>query len=574
MKRQIISLVSLVFISCAISPPAGQVEKSPGEMRDEELTEIRRLAFEENHQELRRAANGFLSSYPDGTGSDEVRILAGSANIELNLFDDAKTVLDPLLGEQDNPYRSKACILMADVYRARGMFAEAAGMLLDVLSTDLEEPQRGRTLSMLADVAGLLSREQLELIALRHESTPGIDIILENRLAFAEAAGDTAAVRRIHEELEGAGSRAARMNDGFRSEYAVSAEFRRTAGDMDLLKIGLLCPMKGRFEPLGKAFIRGASLALKEGRLRGIDNVDVIVGNTQASPLVARDTAKRLIENEKAAALLGGVLSSSTIAVAQVAQYSGTVLLSPVASKQGIDEIGDWIFQERANSDIEIIAVARIAIWEFGLVKIAFLAVNDPGYRRTERLFRDEVERLGGEVCAAVFYDEGSTDFHGAIERIRNSHPEALLIASDVDDLVLVLPQLTYYEFGVQLLGSSAWNSKRLHRMAGRDMEGSIFPAVLAEKQIEELYLVAAANTGEPAGEVNPFVLGGYRGMRMMLQALARAGGGGERLRDELRRLMENSLQPYLEFVTGRGIPFFTVRNGRVVPYTTLRVGD
>ena len=78
----------------------------------------------------------------------------------------------------------------------------------------------------------------------------------------------------------------------------------------------------------------------------------------------------------------------------------------------------------------------------------------------------------------AEFYPEGSTDFAESIGRVRAADPEALFIASGTEDLILILPQLSFHEFGSQLLGTSAWNSRRLIRMAGRDLEGALFPPI------------------------------------------------------------------------------------------------
>ena len=174
---------------------------------------------------------------------------------------------------------------------------------------------------------------------------------------------------------------------------------------------------------------------------------------------------------------------------------------------------------------------------------------------------------------AAEFYAEGSTDYHESFRVLRESAPEALFIASDTEDLILILPQLSFYEFGVQLLGTSAWNSSRLLRMAGHDMEGAIFPAVLGEQAAEEQFATAAAILDEPVGDVNPFLLGGYEGVKIVLNALQRSGVGGEGLREEMIRFFNNRRHPFLELASGQGIPFHTVRRERIEDFMTMTIG-
>jgi branched-chain amino acid transport system substrate-binding protein len=336
-------------------------------------------------------------------------------------------------------------------------------------------------------------------------------------------------------------------------------------------RIGVLCPLEGRFAPLGESFLRGAAVALKEARLKGVKNVEFVVGDTRGNPLECRAVTERLINEEHVDALLGEVLSSSTIASAQVAELARTVFLSPVATEEGIDDIGSWVFQMAVGSEVEIAALARIACERLKMQRIAFLSSDDLRSRRNALLFEDEVERLGGELCVAEFYPEGNTDFAESIDRIRSAEPEALFIASETEDLVLILPQLSFHDFGVQLLGTSAWNSKRLIRMVGKDLEGALFPADVDYRSGEQLYLSACALAKEPAGEVNQVLLGGYRGARLLLEALTRSKSGGEPLKDEMSRLLEKKRHPFLDLIAGDGILFYTVKNEQPVGFDTLR---
>jgi ABC-type branched-subunit amino acid transport system substrate-binding protein len=203
----------------------------------------------------------------------------------------------------------------------------------------------------------------------------------------------------------------------------------------------------------------------------------------------------------------------------------------------------------------------------------AFLSSDDLRSHRSVFLFADEVERLGGELCVTEFYPEGSTDFAEVIGRLRSAAPEALFIASDTEDLILILPQLSFHEFGVQLLGSSGWNSKRLIRMVGKDLEGALFPADVDTRGGEQLFTAACALVNEPVGEINQVVVGGYRGTRLLLEAINRSQSGGEPLREEMARLLEKRRHPFLDLISGEGILFYTVRNERAEVFEALKNG-
>ncbi len=573
MRRLALNLLILLVLSCAIFPPREQPDKESAEkVREDMLSEIRTLALGGDYRELRRAGKSFLSRYADDEALDDVRLLVAMADIELGFFDEATETLSPLIERVGTDReRGRAHELMAHVQRAKGRFGDAAVSLLGSLASDLDESQREEVMELLRETVDLLSPDQLNSISKSHGASPGIELVLEAALSYARASQDTAAAREIAAELEKLHRDEQPVGKPFEEGVEIATTTGEGADDAVRYSIGVLCPLGGRYAPLGEEFLKGASIALKEARKRGVSGVELVVGDTRGAPLAARTVTERLIHAERVAALVGCVLSSSTIAAAQAAEYNRTVLLSPVATEEGIAEIGEWIFQTGSDVEMEVTALARIAAVELGLRRIAYLAVDGLRSRYIGDLFGREVNLRGSEVCIYAYYPEGSTDFHQTIRTVREAAPEGLFIASDVEDLILILPQLSFYEFGVQLLGLSTWNSKRLLRMAGRDMEGAVFPGHAGSQRDEEQFMAAVALVDASVDETNPFIIGGYKGVRTVLSALERSADGGAVLRDELARSLYYRRHPYIELLSGGGIPFYTVRNERLELYTTLR---
>jgi branched-chain amino acid transport system substrate-binding protein len=566
MKRTMLACCCLAFFAVAAIPGGAQVVDA--KLRDG-IAVMRALTAQGDFKSVRREGKKLLASYPDAPGSAEVRLLLGAADCSLGFYDEARGVLAPILarGEVSNDKR-EAALIVGEVHRSKGFYGEAAADALSVLSMDPDDSQRERARGMLREIADLLSQEERRDLAAHYASVAGIELVT-GAPRSAPTAGDSARGRRMAEDTSRP-KQSGRIQSpqGGVKTIPVTVKAKRPRGGV--FRIGVLCPLAGRFAPLGESFVRGASVALKEARARGTRNVELDVGDTRGSPLVCRSTARRLIDEEGVDALLGEVLSSSTIAAAQVAQLSRTVLLSPVATEEGIGDIGDWVFQTAIGSELEITAIARMAGERLGLRRIAFMSSDDPRSRRMELLLQGEVEQHGGELCIAEFYAEGSTDFSENIERIRSAAPEALFIGSDTEDLILILPQLSFHELGVQLFGTSAWNSKRLIRMVAKDLEGAVFPADIDAQASERLFMIACAAVGGPVGEVNQVVIGGYNGARILIDALAKSKSGGEQLRDELARSLEKRRYSFLDLLAGGAIPFYTVRGERLTEFGTL----
>jgi branched-chain amino acid transport system substrate-binding protein len=423
----------------------------------------------------------------------------------------------------------------------------------------------------LSDLVSLLSRQQLADLAEAYPASPGIDLVLGRSLIMAVEAGDTTVAGDLRDRLANLDGEhpVPPLVEGRRIPTHVQS---RRSPDRETIhnRIGLLCPLTGRFSALGKEFLKGALVAVREAREYGIKTVELVVGDTKSSSLETREATLTLIEEEKVSAIVGGVLSTTTITAAQTAQYQGTVLYSTVASEDGIGDIGDHIFQIRSDFDIEIAAVARIACIEMGLRRIAVLAANTTAMGHLISNLESEINRSGGILCSVEQYEPGSTDFKLNIDRMRRTNPEALFLPSETEDLILILPQLSFYEFGVQLLGTSEWDSSRLMRMVGRDMEGAVFPARASSDSYRDKYLAAAVLTGDSSGETNRFVIGGYIGVREIIEVMETRRESGLSLRDELEKKMGFKRHPFLELADGAGIPFKIVRDEEAEWYITI----
>ncbi len=563
-------LLLLILVSCVTKKAPVETESFPRQIHDEQLEELRAYVTNGDDRAVRRTGKRFLETYPDSDAAGEVRLETGKASIELGFLEEASEILAPLASPDAGAVTAaEANILLAGIDRDKGRFPDAAGRLMTAMA--LDPSVSGQARKGLSQLVPLLSPRQLADLEEAFPVSPGIELVWEGSLLIAEAEGDTTSVREIRLHIAELDTMEMAIAPVPGRAVTPAAVRPRDAGAGEASgSIGLICPLTGRFAPLGKEFLRGAAVAIREAREYGVTGVELVVGDTRSNALDARKSALVLIEDESVDAIVGGVLSSTTIAAAQTAQHAGMVLYSPVASEEGIAGIGEYIFQGSQDYEMEIAALARVACLEMGLRRIAFMAEDSQRWRSLAELFRREVEGLGGTFCVEDFYEQGSTDFKLNIERIRKAAPEALFIPSDTEDLVLILPQLSFYEFGAQLLGTSSWNSRKLLRMAGRDMEGAVFPSEDVSNSSEERYLAAAALTGYEGRDVNRFVTGGYDGVRKTMEAMASASASGSPLRDEMERMLSNRRHNFVDLMSGDGIRFNIVRNERIEEYVTV----
>lgn len=526
------------------------------------ITKIRTLVFEEDFKEVRESGERYLFSYKDSKNAGEVRIYVGSADLQLGYFDFAINVVSPVF-EMDYPDKLKvdAYMIVAKAEAAKGGSLKAVENLLKAATLQISDLQLLEAKKLLLEREGMLPVADIEELSKRYDSSSLLPVLLEKYLKLAVISKNKEYENRIRKMI-------------FRLSGVDSAEQKLSKQEKPApFRIGIICPLTGRFSQLGKSFVRGAVLALQEARKEGVDNLELVVGDTKANSLDACSIAERLIREERVDIIVGGISSSSTVAAAQVAQSHKTVLFSPLASERGIDRIGDYIFQDLRNYEVEIITISKVTCRDLGIRRIAFLAADNLLNRRIEFLLRAEVEREGGIICVADYYEEGSTDFRKNIDKIKTAAPEALFIPSGQDDLVLILPQLSFYEFGVQLLGLSNWDSDDLIQIAGKDMNGALFPAETGSNNDRQLYLTAAAYLGEPRDGANRFEVEGYKGTKRVIELLA-VNTPEMSLRERMEYLINNRPHPYLKSISSNGILLFTVRNNKKEYFLTHKATD
>ena len=200
-------------------------------------------------------------------------------------------------------------------------------------------------------------------------------------------------------------------------------------------------------------------------------------GDSRGDPVDAVGAVRRLAVEEGVIGVVGEVFSVPTIGAAIEANAWRLPMVSPVVFEQRVDEVGPWVFQTKVSSEIEVSAIAKIAVEDLLLQRYAVLSPSTPERRKLAEYFVQEIEHRGGEIVAQEFYMSGATDFRDQLEVIRNAAPEALFVPGDPEELMLLLPQVSFYDLQIQLLGLSDWNSDKLLRLSKRELEGAMFPA-------------------------------------------------------------------------------------------------
>jgi branched-chain amino acid transport system substrate-binding protein len=273
--------------------------------------------------------------------------------------------------------------------------------------------------------------------------------------------------------------------------------------------IGVLAPLSGSYADYGKQMVDGIKLAFKETSKINNKEIELIIKDTQGSPVQATMAMKTLVLEEPSV-VIGPLRSESAVSAAIVANFHGIPLITPTASERGIADLGDDIFQISPPAEIIATSLAKYAVNDLGITEFGIIAPGDFNGRQVARAFRQEAYQLGGEVIASAFYEPGETDFSNQIKPLRDQllmkteeqlamylidsteyydeekekwldqkdwrvYLGGLFMPGYPKELSLLVPQIRYHIISTQYLGLDGWDSRDLAKEIDRYIDGSIF---------------------------------------------------------------------------------------------------
>jgi branched-chain amino acid transport system substrate-binding protein len=277
--------------------------------------------------------------------------------------------------------------------------------------------------------------------------------------------------------------------------------------------IGAVLPLSGRHSNVAYRSLRGLQLGLGiYGKNRS--NFELAVVDSEGNPDIARRAVERLVTEDHIIAIVGSLLSRTSVSVASKAEELGVPTIA-LSQKSGITQIGEGVFRNSITSSMQVQQLVRVAMNDLGLKKFAILYPNDAYGVEYANLFWDAVLARGGEIRGVQAYDPKASSYSPPIQRLvgtffledreqeykgllrdwykerkslrsRQSPPEDLLppmidfeaifVPDSASAMGQIAPTLAYHDItGVKLLGTNLWNTSKLIRLGKRHVDDAIF---------------------------------------------------------------------------------------------------
>lgn len=340
------------------------------------------------------------------------------------------------------------------------------------------------------------------------------------------------------------------------------------------IRIGAILPLTGDSAGWGEQGKWGVELAVMDANesivIDGTE-IEVVYEDSQAVPRIGIAAFNKLTQVDGVPAIVGDIVSSTTLAMAPYAEERKVVLIGISTSAPAITNAGRFVFRVWPSDNLEGSAAADWAYAQ-GHRKVSVLHMaNDYGVGLAEA-FQDRFGKHGGSVVSTQSYPQDQTDFRANLTRVKAEAPDVLYLIGYYKDVALALKQAKELGLSVVFMGPTAVESPELLKIAGDAAEGLVYPTIVdfdpahpTDRQAEFIERFRARFGKEPDWAASH----AYDAALVVFETLKSGARTGEQIRSAIdaRRKFEG-VTGKIQFdkngdVIEKKIVIKTVRNGK-----------
>ena len=262
--------------------------------------------------------------------------------------------------------------------------------------------------------------------------------------------------------------------------------------ESDTIKIGAVLSVTGPASFLGEP--EKNTLLMLQDELNakgGIDGrkVEVIVYDDESDVNKCVMAAKKLIEQDKVAVVLGPSISGNTLAISKFFAPAKIPLVSCAAAEKIVKPVDPWVFntpQLDRHAVGKILADAR----KKGYTKLAILTVSD-GYGQAGRAVLQElIPAQAMTLVADEVFGPKDTDMSAQLTKIKGAAPDAIICWGTNPGPAVVARNRAQLGITIPLYMSHGVASKKFIELAGVAAEGIVLPAgrLVAVSQVPDVH--------------------------------------------------------------------------------------
>jgi branched-chain amino acid transport system substrate-binding protein len=283
-----------------------------------------------------------------------------------------------------------------------------------------------------------------------------------------------------------------------------------------------------------------------KGGING-NKVKAVIYDDEGDANKARLNASKLIDKDKAVAIIGPSLTPTSMAIIEITQKAKVPLIS-CAAGVGITSPAAERPLVFKTAQTDQLAVSRIYqyLQKHGIKKIAIITVSSSfGVSGKDQLIA-QAPKAGLEIVAQEVFGEKDNDMTPQLTKIRTTPAQAVICWGTGPAPAIVAKNMKQLGLTIPLIQSHGAASKKFIEYAGEAAEGIILPAGkiavykdLPDSDPQKAVIKNYVEKYEAQFKSPVSGFGGYAydAFNLLVQAMAKAGTDGPKIAQELQNI-------------------------------------
>jgi branched-chain amino acid transport system substrate-binding protein len=310
------------------------------------------------------------------------------------------------------------------------------------------------------------------------------------------------------------------------------------------IKLGTLTPLTGAGGSYGPSMRRAMEYVAQEVNAAGGvlgRQVQLVSEDDQTNPEAAVRAARKLIDVDKVAAIMGTWASAVTTAVAPLCWESKT-FLTTVSGSDTITQLPHlgYLVRTQPNTNLQIGKLADF-ILSVKSKRVFVLAAQTPFALPSQNRLKELLPKGGAELVGAVIYDKDKTTFRSEIDQAIRAKPDMVYLNGYTPDVTIVMKELFKAGYmGGKVAQGYAVNQKLLDSLPAEVTDGT-YTATPSPAVESAGYKRLAKFLG--SADLDPYSCQCHDHISLVVLAIARAKGEatGTAVRDTVRKISQGS---------------------------------
>ncbi len=313
-------------------------------------------------------------------------------------------------------------------------------------------------------------------------------------------------------------------------------------------RIGAVLSVTGPAAPLGEPEKKTLLMEVEKiNKAGGIDGheIELYIEDDETDPGKAVAAVKKLIDQKRVIAVIGGSITPSTLAMKEITKKKRIPQVACAAGNAIVASDYEWVFITPQSNAIVVPKVLEYIRDTLKLKKVAFLYDSDAFGRDGLEVLQKEAPNYGVEVVITQDYSKKAGDLTPQLTKIKAASPEVLVVWGTNPGPAVAAKNMKQLGMNIPYIGSHGIANKKFIELAGDAAEGVVFPAgkvIIPEsisedspqkKVVDEFLKEYEDRYGEPP---NSFAGHAWDAFHIIVEALKKSGPDPEKLRDEIEK--------------------------------------